>query len=154
LINSAPNEGDGMSFGFGITMAYPGFDAGSVEAVDVNHPIFVATGTTAFTGSSFSHSAVSGTGLTPIIQESANPTEVPLAEMAVGSGLVLFGGMTTDDFHSPQPAAHTLRINILRYTAGLVLPAPPPAAAAYRASPDATTGAGGARSSRIIPPER
>jgi hypothetical protein len=35
--------------------------------------------------------------------------------MLFGDGLVLFGGMTTDNFHSPQPQAQNLRANILDY---------------------------------------
>jgi hypothetical protein len=41
-----------------------------------------------------------------------------LAEKTHGRGHVLFGGMTMDNFHSPQPEAAHLRANILAYTSG------------------------------------
>ncbi len=117
LINSAPNEGDGMSFGFGVNLVYDN-STSSVVAVDAGHPIFVATGTFAFTGGSFGHATVNGAGLTGIIEDAGDPAKVVLAEMAFGQGHALFGGMTTDNFHDPQPAAHDLRINIISYAAG------------------------------------
>jgi hypothetical protein len=121
LINAAPNEGDGMSFGFGVTLQFE-YYTDSVEAVTSTHPIFAAADTTIFTGGSFGHATVTGTGLTAIIQEKGNPAKVVLATKAFGQGRALFGGMTTDNYHAPQPAAHELRINILRYAAGRPLP--------------------------------
>jgi hypothetical protein len=121
LINSAPNEGDGMSFGFGVDLIYEVF-SDEVEAVNSSHPIFVATDSTEFRGGSFGHAIVVGPNLTPIIQMLGQPDSVVLAERSFGAGRALFGGMTTDNYHDPQPEAHTLRINILRYAAGVPLP--------------------------------
>ena len=45
------------------------------------------------------------------------PDEFTLAQMSIGAGCVLFGSMTTDNFHDPQPNAGNLRRNILDYTA-------------------------------------
>jgi hypothetical protein len=42
-----------------------------------------------------------------------------LGEKNYGAGHVLFGGMTTDNFHSPQPEASNLRANIIAYLSGL-----------------------------------
>ncbi len=121
LINSAPNEGDGMSFGFGVSLAYNHMIS-AVEAADPVHPIFVATDSTRFTGHAFAHATVTGANLRAIIQHTGAADTLVLAEKVVGRGRALFGAMTTDNFHDPQPAAHTLRINILRYAAGVPLP--------------------------------
>lgn len=120
LLNAAPNEGDGMTFAFGVTLQYPNFST-NVEAAPgaLGNPIFVETGETTFTGNSFAHATVSGT-FTPLLQQAGVPSAVVLAERAEGSGLILFGGMVTVNFHSPQPAATNFRVNILRYAAGLL----------------------------------
>jgi hypothetical protein len=48
-----------------------------------------------------------------------------LAEMPVGNGLALYGGMTVTIWHSPQPDADDLRANILVYgERAVVLPEP------------------------------
>jgi len=127
LLNSAPNEGDGMSFGFGVTLNSNCCDDASnpATATDGTHPIFAGPATpvaTDYTGSFFAHSIVTGAGLSSILEGDAGTI---LAEMSVGSGLALFGSMTTDNFHDPQPQAHNLRINIIAYTAGATPPPPP-----------------------------
>ena len=118
LLNAAPNEGDGMSFGFdGTTLTYAYF-TNNATAADPAHPIFAGPFTpvgTDWTGSSFGHAIVSGTGLTSVIVDLFNPTAVVLAEKAWGSGVVMFGGMTTNNFHSPLAEAANLRANILNY---------------------------------------
>jgi hypothetical protein len=113
ILNSAPNQGSSFSMGFGVTLTYPDF-SNIVAASDPGHPIFVGPflpTATGMTGSAYSHAAVSGAGLTSIIVGSG--AEVVLAEMPVGSGHVIFGGMTTDNFHSPQPQASNVRANVL-----------------------------------------
>lgn len=117
LLNAAPNEGDGMSFGFdGTNLVYDG-GSGSVTAADPGHPIFngpfLPCGTD-FTGTNFSHAQVTGTDITPLIYETGT-TDITLGEKAWGSGRVLFGGMTTDNFHDPDPNAANLRANIFSY---------------------------------------
>ncbi len=121
FVNAAPNEGDGMSFGFGVTLSYPDF-SGSATAVDPLHPIFNGI-TASYTGTWFSHASVSGAGLTSLIADE-NGDSV-LSEMLIGDGIGLFGGMTTDNFHSPQPDAHQLLINIIAYAANTPLNAVP-----------------------------
>jgi hypothetical protein len=59
---------------------------------------------------------VSGGGIAKIIQRTSD-TKTVLGEVAIGSGYGLFGGMTTTNFHSPQPAATNLRANIICYGA-------------------------------------
>ena len=119
FVNAAPNMGDGMSFGFGVSLSYPDFNGADIAvAVDPLHPIFSGVAT-AYTGTSFSHAIVSGAGLSSLIDNGAGNSV--LSEMLIGNGIGLFGGMTTDNFHSPQTDAHQLRINILSYAANTPL---------------------------------
>ncbi len=118
FINSAPNEGDGMSFGFGgVQLNYPGF-GNTVHAVNVAHPIFagpIASVPTDYTGTAFSHAFLSGPALTSIIEDELNRSV--LATMSYGAGFVMFGGMTTTNFHSPGTEALNLRANMLAFAA-------------------------------------
>ena len=122
FINAAPNEGNGMDFGFGVSNNYSQ-SSGSATAADASHPIFLgphgATGTS-FTAGFFSHATVSG-ALTPLITGTVGTI---LGEADYGSGYVMFGGMTTDNFHSPQPQAASLRANIISYAAAQSVPEP------------------------------
>jgi subtilisin family serine protease len=118
FLNAAPNVGDGMSFGFGdVTLVY--FDGSpDAHAADDAHPIFAGPFTpvtTSYTGNFFSHASVNGGGLDPVLLSSTD--QIVLAEMQWGLGLVLFGGMTTTNWHAPQPQADNLRANIINYTA-------------------------------------
>jgi uncharacterized repeat protein (TIGR01451 family) len=121
FLNAAPNEGSGMSFGFGgVTLTYPDFVSTGIAVVPA-HPIFNGPFTpvgTNWSGTYFAHATVSGGGLAALIQNTASSTIV-LGEKNYGAGHVLFGGMTTDNFHSPQPEASNLRANILAYLSGL-----------------------------------
>lgn len=126
LLNAAPNEGDGMSFGFGdVNLTYWG-GANEVTATDPTHPIFNGPYTPTgldWTGSSFSHASVSGADLTPLIVDSFTPSTIALSEGRYGvDGIVGFGGMTTDNFHSPSTEAINLFQNILYYLAFYVVP--------------------------------
>jgi hypothetical protein len=127
FLNAAPNEGDGMYFGFGVTCNYPALSNTGV-AVTPAHAIFQgpygATGSS-FSGTSFSHATVSG-ALTPLITGTAGTI---LGEADYGYGHVLFGGMTTTNFQSPQPAATALRENIIAYGASQAMSVPEPATA-------------------------
>lgn len=121
LLNSAPNEGGDIDFGFGVTLTYPGFGS-EAHAANAAHAVFngpfgpVATD---YTGSAFSHAFVTGAGLSAIILDENG--KMSLAEKAVGAGLALFGGMTTDNFHDPHPQAANLRRNIIAYAANAVI---------------------------------
>jgi hypothetical protein len=101
FVNAAPNEGNGMNFGFGVTNNYTAFSS-SATAVNPAHPIFLGpygvTGSS-FTGGYFSHASVSGT-LAPLITGTAGTI---LGEADYGNGHVIFGGMTTDNFQRPSP---------------------------------------------------
>lgn len=124
LLNAAPNEGDGMSFGFGVSLTYfAGSCGGPVFAADGSHPAFAGVATS-YTGTCFHHALVSGGGLAPIILDT-NLSDIVLGEELIGAGIALFGGMTTDNFQFPQPDAHNLRINIISYAANVALNAVP-----------------------------
>jgi len=123
LLDSAPNEGGDMDWGFGGVTLTDGNNSGTVDAADPAHPIFNgpnAVGVTQFTGNAFGHATITdATGhVMPLIVgatgDGADGLTV-LGEMRYGAGLVLFGGMTTDNFHDPQPDAANLRANILHY---------------------------------------
>lgn len=119
IVNAAPNEGNGMSFGFGVTLTYVDFgDTGT--AVDGTHPIwngpFLPVSTN-FTGGSFAHASISNGG-SELIQDD-NGGAPHATEMFWGGGLVVFGGLTTDNFWDPQPDCHNLRANLIAYTAGI-----------------------------------
>lgn len=119
LLNAAPNEGASFSMGFGVTLNYGGADdAGTVTATVPAHPIFngpfLPAGTN-FTGGSFSHARVTGPGTVLITGDSGNLPPNVLLEQTVGAGRILFGGMTTTNFHNPQPNAQNLRQNMLAY---------------------------------------
>jgi hypothetical protein len=47
--------------------------------------------------------------------------EIILGMDRIGGGLMFFGGLTTDNFQLPQPAAHSLLENILTYTSSVNL---------------------------------
>jgi hypothetical protein len=119
LLNSAPNEGADFSMGFGVTLNYGGADnAGTVTAAVPGHPIFngpyLPAGTN-FTGGSFSHARVTGPGTVLITGDSGDAPPNVLLEQTVGAGRILFGGMTTTNFHAPAPNAQNLRQNMLAY---------------------------------------
>ena len=125
IVNSAPNEGDGMTYD-GRTID----DANSSDAVraaDSHHPVFNGPHTpvgTDFTGSSYAHATVLGNG-TPVILGTVgdvpggptDPNKVVLLEYETGTGITLIGGMTTTNFHDPDPNALNLRANIFAYAA-------------------------------------
>ncbi len=117
ILNAAPNEGSNINFGFGgTTLVYTDF-SGNVAAVDPLHPAFVGPLTptaTAMSGTSYGHATISGTGYTNILLDSAD-SGVVLAEKDWGAGLVIVGGMTTTNWHSPSPQAFNFRANLFNY---------------------------------------
>ncbi|MGE0020968.1 MAG: T9SS type A sorting domain-containing protein [Draconibacterium sp.] len=121
FLNAAPNEGDGMNWGFwGITLQYnSGPYSGNVKAVDINHPIFTgpfAPVTNEYTGTYFAHAIIpEELNVKFLINEYNNPDYHVLSEFDWEKGKVFVGGMTTTNFHSPQPDAFNLRANILNY---------------------------------------
>ncbi|RIH66068.1 HYR domain-containing protein [Mariniphaga sediminis] len=120
FLNAAPNEGDGMNWGFwGVELNYPS-SSGSAEAAAPEHPIFAGPFTPVITGpysgSSYSHASIpEELNVVVLIQEVGNPNKQILSYAEWGSGLVFFGGMTTTNFHSPQPEATNLRANMIDF---------------------------------------
>ena len=140
LLNSAPNQGGNIDFGFGgVTLTYSA-SSDSVVAANAAHPVFSGPSTpvvTAYTGTAFGHAVVGGAGLNPIIIGAPGDPQdglIVLGELSFGAGLVLLGGMTTDNFHSPQPEAANLRENIIAYAASGGT-APPPTGSSPNAIP-------------------
>jgi hypothetical protein len=123
LIMAAPNDplaGALMTLPDNISLKADAFyasAASSAYAVDISNPIFSGPYSTAyyFTGDFFAHGYFSGTNLHSIMQSNLN--QVVLGEDNLGAGLMVVGGMTTDNFQLPQPAAHSLVVNTIYYTA-------------------------------------
>ncbi len=118
LLNAAPNEGDGMSFGFGGTSLVYAYYTSNATSLDATHPIFNGPFMPAgldYSGTSFGHARVTGTGLTNLMADAFALDNIVLAEKAWGDGMVMFGGMTTDNWHDPDPNASNLRANIIAY---------------------------------------
>mgnify|MGYP000874369630 CR=1 FL=1 len=127
LINSAPNVGGNINYGFGgVTLNYsttPGNtwnNQGNAAPGMAGHPIFngpyLPAGVT-YTGNFFAHSHITGGGATAVIVGSLTnvPLRPSLSELNWGAGLVMFGGMTTANWHSPAPNGQNLFNNILSY---------------------------------------
>ncbi len=120
LINSAPNEGDGMSLGFGGTLLYYPWETYDILASDPLQPVWFgpySPVSTSMSGTPFGKANIIGTALTPIIYDALNPDKIILAEKYWGAGLVIFGAMTPTDFHSPTPQVENLRKNLFSYLA-------------------------------------
>lgn len=122
LLNSAPNTGGDIDFGFDGTICHyapaePTYiTPGSV--VDPLHPAMLGPAlptTVSMTGTYYGHATIIGTGYTVVMTETGNPSKILLAEKCWGSGRVMVGGMTTDNFHSPAPQAANWRSNLYVY---------------------------------------
>lgn len=122
FLNAAPNEGGSFSMGFGVTLNYDGMTTFSgtatVTAAGIAAGLLAGGLATGYTGSYFSHGTVSGP-LTDLISGAAGPI---LGVLSYGSGLAMFGGQTTVNFHSPAPDATALRVNQLLYAANGAVP--------------------------------
>ncbi len=117
FLNAAPNEGDGMDFGFGISLNYSGGSTSSFSGTAVNGSQVIFNGPYGqtgpnFTGDYFSHATVSGDNLSPLIMGDIG---IVLAEMSYGEGYILFGGMTLAHFHEPESNSYNLLANIVAY---------------------------------------
>ncbi|MCB9021558.1 MAG: PKD domain-containing protein [Chitinophagales bacterium] len=124
FVNSAPNEGDGMSFHFGGVNLFYAYYTNTAEAFDASHPIFDGPFTpvgTSWSGGSFGHAVIQDGGFDTVIVDQFSPSQVVLAEKGWGAGRVMFGGMTPFAFHSPLAEATNLRYNIVSYLASCVL---------------------------------
>jgi len=117
FLNAAPNEGDGMSFGFGGVQLVRGTYT-SAHAVDATLPMFSGPQTpiaTQFSGVYNLAAVICPTEMvmTPILA-SDNGTNL-LVQATWGNGTVLFGGMNLTGFHQPLAEAYNFKINIHHY---------------------------------------
>ena len=129
FLNSAPNEGDGMSYD-GRQLLRDDWTF-TVGPADASHPIFKGPFTPVadvYTGISFGLAVWQGAGLTPLILGHQNddsnapldPDRIVLAEYRNScAGLTLLGGMTTHNWHAPWASgeAANLRGNMISYAA-------------------------------------
>ena len=132
LLNAAPNEGDGFTFGTVTTVT--GDDDNPAVAVNPSHDIFQGPALpvgTAWTGDSFNHGHLTGPGFTAIIEDD-DEGDVLLGEMTMGAGHVVIGTLTLPFFTSdsnwqPQPQVTNLHENIIRYASSCATVAEVPA---------------------------
>ncbi len=117
FLNAAPNGGANMNWGFGgVVLDYSNAQS-AVNAVTPAHPIFngpYTPVTTAYTGSSYSHAHITGGATTPLL---AGGGFNVLTQKTWGTGLVMFGGITSPNFHTPAVEAQNLWQNIISYCA-------------------------------------
>ena len=122
IINSAPNQGGNINYGFGgILLNYavgPYSNVGNAAGGQAGHPIFngpfLPCGI-AFTGNWWCHGYVTGPGLTQLVTGTTPGSS--LAEMPWGAGRVMFGSMTTPNWHAPLANAANFLANVLKYMA-------------------------------------
>jgi Bacterial Ig-like domain (group 3) len=134
FINVAPNTGSSFSYDGNQFDFYNYQSNGS--AADPTNPIFNTPNSvaTSYSGSYFAHATVSGPNLTPLILGDS-PSSIVLASYPRGSGFTMLGGMTIPYFHSPQPDAQNLLVNILSYAnSQSQQAAPPPSQTATKTS--------------------
>lgn len=126
FINAAPNQGVNINLGFGgTTLVYPTYSS-TATAVNALDPIFLGPNlptATSYTGSSYSHASITGSGLTLLL--TGDVGETILANKTWGSGIVFFGGITQPNFHTPTTEAINLWYNIFHYTNDFQLCAAP-----------------------------
>jgi hypothetical protein len=121
LLNAAPNPpSTNINFGFGgVTLNYPIYSpSGTAAAGMTAYPIFngpVTPAGTSYSGNSYAHGTTTGGTLVTVMDGSGGPV---LTERFWGLGRVMFGGMTTTNFHMPSPNGGNLRSNILALLGG------------------------------------
>lgn len=129
FINSAPNQGSSFSLLFGATLNYDGSSFSGTASVNADGAAagLLAGGITdQYTGNWFSHATVTGDSLISLIDGENGSI---LSYMLYGQGLVMFGGQTTTNWHSPLLDAQRLLQNELTFLAnGQVSQVPVPAA--------------------------
>jgi MYXO-CTERM domain-containing protein len=117
LLNAAPNEGDGMAFGFGGVTLELGFSADPVTMIDPSHPAFAGEALAAsYTGRHVAHGQLVGGDLVPLLVDGDGA--VTLAELPQhGCGAAVFGALTTSNFWSPTVDALDLRTRVIVHLA-------------------------------------
>lgn len=139
LLNSAPNEGNGMSYGFqggdgvGVQLVYNGGASLNFDAipVDLNHPLYTGIVANYFDGNYMGHSVIQGgAGLVNILRAADNINEIMLCETDWGAGKVLFGGLTLPWYEmvngwGPQTDLMEFGFNVLLYASQGDIDCPP-----------------------------
>ncbi|MDA0882922.1 MAG: hypothetical protein O2984_06390, partial [Bacteroidetes bacterium] len=116
FLNAAPNEGDGMNFGFGgVALEYDASTTfvNDVEPFDAGSLVWEGISVSAFSGSYFGHAIICPAGMVGHLHEINNTGRVVLASMSYGNGFALFGGITSSEYWSPSSEALDLNLNIL-----------------------------------------
>lgn len=136
IMNAAPNEGGNIDLGFsGVTLNFDGsYSTASNGAHAADPTSYAFTGPNqptalSFSGNYFSHAFVSGAGLHGILADDQG--RFSLADENWGAGHVVFGGMTSSLFHSPNAANQNFEANLLN---GNVTATPEPASMALMAT--------------------
>jgi hypothetical protein len=122
FLNASPNIGGDIDLGFGgVILRFDLFSTFGTfgEAVDASHPIFQGPATPAngpYSGNYFNHSIICPPGMNAraILRNPGTNADV-LVEMPYGQGIVHFGGMTSTNYHDPDPNADNMRRNIYHY---------------------------------------
>ncbi|MDG1765469.1 MAG: hypothetical protein P8H98_01625, partial [Flavobacteriales bacterium] len=116
FLNAAPNEGDGMNFGFGgvaLEFDADGTFVNDVEPFDANDIVWDGITVDSFYGNYFGHAIICPAGMVGHLKEINNTGKVVLASMSYGDGFALFGGITASEYWSPSGEALALNVNIL-----------------------------------------
>lgn len=141
FLNAAPNNGSQQNWGFGgVILNYQnlippmGNAVPGVKFTNPAHPInqgpWLPTDPNQdYTGNYYAHANVINGGTT-LMHSVSNPNDAVLTEKTWGAGLILFGGMTTSNWHNtvaPLVNQHAvnLRKNMLEYLAGAAVPPAP-----------------------------
>lgn len=117
FLNSFPYSGaiTSLDLGFGgvvVTAPDTGAYFTAVSALVPEHPIFSGPFTPIGVNYTGYYYPISGGGITPLL---GMGDAVTLGELQYGAGRVIFGGMTPNGYHNPQPEAANLTANILSY---------------------------------------
>ncbi|MFZ6673314.1 PEP-CTERM sorting domain-containing protein [Undibacterium sp. Xuan67W] len=117
FLNDSPNTGPASaSLGFGITMNWNGYanasSTATVTSLGIADGLTAGGITSSYTGGYFSHSSVSGAGLSNLVSGTGG---IIFGGLQYGNGFAAFGGQTTTNFHSPNADASRLLVNELLY---------------------------------------
>jgi hypothetical protein len=124
VLNAATWDVLGLNLLFDVSMRHNNYDAGAPTGTATGpHPIFGDRGWgdsgMAWTGNWFSHNVLFGT-FSVLIEDGLD--RAILAEQRYGDGCVIYGGLTTNNFHSAGGEALTR--NIMDYAANDVCGSP------------------------------
>lgn len=119
FLNAAPNVGGNINLGFDNTILNYGPDfITDVVLEDLDHWLFNGPAQpiqSNYFGDFFAHAFISGTHLNTILRDTVDWNRAVLAEKSWGEGLVLFGGMTSTQWHLPLTEALNMKKNILHH---------------------------------------